>query len=84
MSNHDGSYLLNATLKLIDNYNFFSTLDKEKIESFVQEIFRLSWDFDCNRGEIFEDIGTKLGICYECGKFADILNHDICLKCMPK
>jgi hypothetical protein len=81
MSNHDGSYMLNSVLELLDEYEFFNTVGKEKTQSFISEVLKLSWDWDCNDGEILENIGEKLGICYLCKQYADKLEDGICLKC---
>jgi hypothetical protein len=81
MSNHDGSYMLNTVIKPLDQYEFFRIAGKEKTQTFISELLRLSWDWDCNRGEILEDIGEKLMICYACGKYADKLEDSRCLTC---
>lgn len=83
MSNHDGSYMLNEVLKLLDRYEFFNTIGKGKTHSFISQILKLSQHYDCNEGEILEEIGKKLGICYYCGNYASNLAEDgVCLKCI--
>lgn len=84
MSNHDGSYMLNYVIQILDQYNFFNNMDKNKKESFFEEIRKISWEFDCNPGEILEDIGEKIRICYACWHSAEDLENGICLECRKK
>lgn len=83
MSNHSGSYMLNAVLHLLneEEYDFFNTIGKDKTLSFIKSILRLGTHDDCNEGEILEGIGEKLGICYGCEQYADAFEHGLCLKC---
>jgi len=37
-----------------------------------------------NSGEILEDIGERLGICYYCLRPADVLNDGICKECQDE
>jgi len=61
MSNHSGSYMLNSVLELLHAQGVFEWLGKEKTDVFMKSIQKLSWDYDCNPGEILED-----GICEKC------------------
>ena len=82
MSNHSGSYQLNAVLILLDAYGFFDKLDKTEILSFIKSIDCIGEEYDCNSGEILEGIGKKLGICYYCMEFADQIDDSgICTNC---
>lgn len=81
MSNHDGSYLLNAVINLLDEHKVFETIGKDNTQSLISEILKLKWDWDLNAGEILDGIGEKLGICYECGKYGDKLDYGVCMKC---
>ena len=81
MSNHSGSYMLNTVLKKMDESSVFDYLGKEKTQIFVGEILDLAFEYDCNPGEILEDIGKRLGVCYYCGRPADEFVGDICKQC---
>lgn len=83
MSNHSGSFMLNKVLRLLDdNYNFFDTLKKEEILKFIKKTIDIGAYADCNNGEILDEIGKKLGICYMCIKFVDNIDEvGICPKC---
>jgi len=47
----------------------------------VIEIIKMSHQYDCNPGEILENIGERLGICYFCLTPADEFHDGICKKC---
>ncbi|TSJ81474.1 MAG: hypothetical protein NMK33_03195 [Candidatus Cardinium sp.] len=82
MSNHSGSYQLNDVLILLDSYQFFETLEKEKILSLIKGIQKIGEEYDSNNGEILDGIGKKLGICYYYIEFADQMDdYGICTKC---
>lgn len=82
MSNHAGSYQLNDVLKLLHAYRFFDTLEKERILSFIKSIVEIGNAYDCNNGEILDEIGKELGICYYCINFADEIDEGgVCVKC---
>jgi hypothetical protein len=68
MSNHSGSHMLNEVLSKINNIGIFKTIGKEKTHQFVLEAIKIGREYDCNNGEILEDIGKELGICYCCLK----------------
>ncbi len=82
MSNHNGSEMLNHLLKVMENYDFFDMIGKEKTAEFFQEIWSLKWKYDCNGSEILGDTGERLGICYECFNYGT-LEHGVCEKCRP-
>jgi hypothetical protein len=81
MSNHCGSYLINAMLHLLDDYQVYESLGKEKTLAFMEKIRNISFDNDCNDGEILENIGEKLGICYGCWDYKDDLEYGVCKEC---
>ena len=66
MSNHSGSYMLNEVLKAADEYGLFGFLGKEKTASSVLEIIQIGYGYDCNPGEILENIGSRQCVCYYC------------------
>jgi hypothetical protein len=81
MSNHDGSYMLNEVIKLVETSHVFLRLGKRRSQSLLLGIIKLAVDqHDCNPGEILEDLGERLGICGCCCKPAtEIPGGDICL-----
>ncbi len=81
MSNHAGSYLLNSVLYILDKYQVYETLGKEKTLALIGEINKLAEKYDCNPGEILENIGEKLGICYFCWQYGDNFEYGLCGKC---
>ena len=81
MSNHDGSYLLNEVLHLLEARGLFTQLGPEATQQLVRDIVRLSSRYDCNRGEIMEEIGERLGICSRCLTAQSDLTHGMCGSC---
>ena len=81
MSNHSGSYMLNSVLHSLDELGVFTFLGKDKTNILMDELCALSYDYDCNPGEILEEIGTKLGICYGCWKHKSELEYGVCEEC---
>ncbi len=81
MSNHSGSYMLNAVLELLEQEQVFAMLGKEETVHLIQKIIGLSFEYDCNPGEILENIGERFGICYCCAKAAPELKDGLCEKC---
>lgn len=82
MSNHSGSYLLNETLTLLDQFEVFESMGQEKMHQFFEEIGKISRDWDCNSSEILEGIGEKLGICYGCFGYDENLDESgLCSDC---
>ena len=84
MSNHDGSYMLNHVFGLMERYEVFDLLGKEKSRELIQEIVKMSYDHDCNVGEILDGIGDRLGICYYCLNSATDLEDGICQDCLKR
>lgn len=52
MSNHDGSYLINRILFLLNEYEVFNLFGKDKTLQFIDEIRKIGYDQDCNNGEM--------------------------------
>lgn len=84
MSNHSGSYMLNDILKVLDKKSVFNFLGKEKTHALIIEILNISYQYDCNPGEILENIGPKIGVCYYCTKSAEEFHDGICKSCYEK
>jgi hypothetical protein len=81
MSNHDGSYLINQILFLLNDHEVFQFFGKEKTLQFLKRIREIGCEHDCNAGEILEEIGEQLKICYCCWEYADSLENEMCGKC---
>ena len=81
MSNHSGSYMLNAVLKKLDEKSVFALLGKEETQTLVQEIIKISYAYDCNPGEILEDMAERVGICPYCLERADEFHDGVCPRC---
>ena len=81
MSNHSGSYMLNNILKILEQESVFQLLGKEKTQNLIFDILKMSYQYDCNPGEILEDIGEQVGICYCCQSTADEFHDGICKTC---
>lgn len=84
MSNHSGSYMLNDVLSMLEKNSVFDFLGKEKTQNLVMDIIKMSRRYDCNPGEILENIGERVGICYYCLNPADKFQDGICKKCYEK
>ncbi|MEQ8192419.1 MAG: hypothetical protein ABRQ39_30920 [Candidatus Eremiobacterota bacterium] len=81
MSNHDGSYMLNEVLILLEKRGYFSHMNPVETKKFVNEILSIGNEYDCNDGEILEDIGEKLGICYYCMEYNKDIEDGLCPSC---
>ncbi|MEE4359370.1 MAG: hypothetical protein V2I97_23060 [Desulfococcaceae bacterium] len=81
MSNHGGSYMLNAVLELLEENDIFKMIGKDKTLELIKGIIKISHREDCNTGEILEDIGERLGICYYCLNYAENLEYGLCPEC---
>jgi len=81
MSNHSGSYILNDVLRLLENRGFFEKLTPEEIEAFFLEIVKIGNNCDCNQGEILEEIGERMGICYSFLRVSESLEYGLCSSC---
>lgn len=82
MSNHSGSYMLNEVLCTAKDMGIFEGIGKEKARKFALALIDIGEDYDCNNGEIFEDIGKELGICYCCLKEKSEIDYSgLCKDC---
>lgn len=66
MSNHSGSYMLNKVLCKAKDMGIFDSIGREKAHEFALEVTKIGRRYDCNNGEVLEDIGIEVGICYCC------------------
>ena len=81
MSNHSGSYMLNEVLKKLDEKSVFALLGKEETQTLVQEIIKISYAYDCNPGEILEDMAERVGVCSYYLEGADEFYDGVCQRC---
>lgn len=82
MSNHSGSYMLNEVLYAMKDMKIFESIGKEKAREFALEMIKIGKDYDCNDGEILNEIEEELGICYYCLKESDDINENgLCKEC---
>ncbi len=67
MSNHAGSYVLNEVLRLLEERGVFAQMGPEAAQKLVLDIVERSREeYDCNPGEILDEISQRLGICDHC------------------
>ena len=81
MSNHSGSRMLNRILKMLEQEAVFEHLGKDSSQIVVQKILSISNFYDCNSGEVLEEIGERLGICSCCYKVAEKFQDGLCQNC---
>ena len=81
MSNHSGSYMLNEILQSPELQSVFQTIGAEKTQSIVLKILQISNYYDCNAGEILNEIGEQLGVCYHCQQAANNFIDGVCQNC---
>jgi|WetSurMetagenome_2_1015567.scaffolds.fasta_scaffold209565_2 hypothetical protein len=81
MSNHSGSYMLNDILCLLEKNGFFADNSRKKNIKIFDEIWNIGFNYDCNSGEVFEEIGQRMGYCYCCRRSAKKLVTGLCSKC---
>jgi|UPI0004264122 hypothetical protein len=75
--------MLNDVLRKIKDMGIFEIIGEEKAREFVLEVTtKIGRRYDCNNGEILEDVGRELGICCCC--LAETNNLDflgLCKNC---
>jgi hypothetical protein len=77
--------MLNNVLRVLNDkeYDFFKGIGKDKTLAFITLVIKIGNYEDCNSGEILDELGEKLGICYDCLNYADnIEDHGLCHKCL--
>ena len=84
MSNHDGSRMVKALLEVLERARVFERLNPDETLAVVQAFVRIGNGYDCNPGEILEDIGIRLGICYYCLQRGTITEEGLCVPCDEK
>ena len=73
--------MLNSMLAMLEREAFFSEIGPEKTDEFFRHIRGLSFDYDCNRGEILDGIGERLAICDTCFTLSKGLVNGTCASC---
>ena len=73
--------MLNSMLARLEREAFFSEIGPEKTDEFFRHIRGLSFDYDCNRGEILDGIGERLAICDTCFTLSKGLVNGTCASC---
>ena len=82
MSNHAGAYMLNEVLGMLEEESFFATLGRDKTEQFIKRVVYVGERDDCQRYEILDGIGQRLGICVMCCRRRDDLDDGgVCQSC---
>lgn len=81
MSNHSGSYMLNEVLQLLEKEAVFDFWGKAKTQEVALKIVQIGYDYGCGSGEILEEIGDRIGLCYCCCKRADKMHDGLCKTC---
>lgn len=81
MSNHSGSYMLNEVLSIAKEMGVSDSIGKEAFRKFALKLVKIGYNYDCNSGEILDNFGEELGICYCCLEQTDALVHGRCQKC---
>ena len=67
---------------MIDDYHMLKNLDLASRLKFIKAVVEIACDeYDCNAGEILEDIGKRYQICYLCLSQKDIGEDEICNDC---
>ena len=74
--------MLNDVLVIAEEYDLFKFLGKDKTKDFVLKIVQVGNEYDCNPGEILEEIGRRVGICYYCLQQKENIDEDgLCADC---
>jgi len=73
--------MLNDILRMPEFQSIFETMGKEKAQTFVLNLIKIANSYGCNPGEILNELGEQLSICYYCGQAADIHQKAVCQNC---
>ena len=83
MSNHSGSYLLNKVLQLMERNTWRIREDGDgKQPSSCSRGCGISDRYDCNPGEILDEIGERFGICQYCLAIRPAVHDGGCGSCL--
>jgi recombinational DNA repair protein RecR len=82
MANHAVGYLLGDVLITLRRYGVFELLGPEKTQQLVVEIAkRAEKQYDCQVGDMLENEGRLLGICWCCLSANGLQENGICQQC---
>lgn len=83
MSNHAGSHMLNDVLHILEREGVFQWLGLEKTRKLMVEISEVAeGKYDCNPGEVLDEIGRRHQLCYFCLKPAQEFDEfGLCSAC---
>jgi recombinational DNA repair protein RecR len=84
MSDHMGSHMLNEVLQLLEQRGVFEQMGQEAAQQLVLDIVRLSHRYDCNSGEILDEIGERLAICSYCLSAKPDVRNGVCGACRTR
>lgn len=73
--------MLNDVLKMLEKQSVFECLGKEKTQKMAIDIINMSHQYDCNPGEILDNIGERVGVCFYCNGPADEFVDGVCKEC---
>ena len=73
--------MLNDVLHKIKDMGIFESIGKEKSHEFALEMIKVGKNYHCNDGEILNEIGEELGICYYCLKESEDIEKGLCKEC---
>ncbi|MBC7475514.1 MAG: hypothetical protein H7263_14590, partial [Candidatus Sericytochromatia bacterium] len=68
-------------LKLLEKESIFELIGKEKSQKIAFAFLEVGYKHDCNNGEILEDIGERLNICYCCENISNKFKNGLCESC---
>lgn len=72
---------VNDVLYTAKDMGILEAIGQEKARQFALEIIKIGRKYDCNDGEILNEIGEELGICYYCLKEVDDIEKGLCKEC---
>jgi recombinational DNA repair protein RecR len=84
MSDHMGSHMLNEVLQLLEQRSVFEQMGRQAAQQLVLDIVRLSNRYDCNPGEILDEIGERLAICSYCLSAKPDVREGLCGDCRTR
>jgi hypothetical protein len=76
--------MLNKVLLLLEEHGVFAQMEREEAQQLVLDIVKLSDHYDCNKSEILEEVGERLGICWVCRTAKPDLIKGICVACRAR
>jgi hypothetical protein len=76
--------MLNDVLKRLERHDVFELLGETKTDALVLEIVQLGGYCDCNNGEMLNEIGERLGLCYACLEKGQEFEEGVCRTCREK